>query len=229
MSYNIVQTNATVFSGYNLELRPVSGGSTNEQIYRLYVVNNNWFYVVNSANSTDYDIKHNTSTNVWSDVGSGHPAKFAASSSTSTPSSNSITATTSSTNKYLHLYNPSTETLGYIDLTSFYSNSGGGGTGTQAVGWGGSFYNVTSSNFSYKVYHTSAFTSPQTYELHSTTLTPTFISDLVVGAASGSINSRTHTWGTPDVVQIRDAYGTVAAELTLSHSTSLKKVFCNFW
>lgn len=103
-------------------------------------------------------------------------------------------------------------------------------TGSSGVGWGGSFYNVTATEFSYKVFHTSAFTSPQTYELHSTTLTPTFISDLVVGAASGSINSRTHTWGTPDVVQIRDAYGTIAAELTLSHSSSNpKKVFCNFW
>jgi len=128
--------------------------------------------------------------------------------------------------------NDGTTAYTFVVTSSMLWTSGSGsgaGTSTQGVGWGGSFYNVTSSEFSYKVFHTSAFTSPQTYELHSTTLTPTFISDLVVGAASGSINSRTHTWGTPDVVEIRDAYGTVAAQLTLSHATASKKVFCNFW
>lgn len=120
-----------------------------------------------------------------------------------------------------------------INNNMVWTVSGGSGSGTGnsgGVGFTGSFYDVANYYFTWEVTHTSAFTSPQTYELHSTTLTPTFISDLVVGAASGSSNSRTHTWGTPDVIQIRDAYGTVAGELTLAHaSNSQKKVFCNFW
>lgn len=133
--------------------------------------------------------------------------------------------------------NGTTITLGTVavfDETAAFNGavpSTGGGTGTSAgVGFTASFYDVTSSSFSYEVTHTSAFTSPQTYELHSTTLTPTFISDLVVAGATGSSNSRSHTWGTPDVIQIRDAYGTIGAELTLSHSASgAKRVHCNFW
>ena len=188
------------------------------------VANELVYSYLDSSNTThtypEHDIVVNTSTNTWSDHGSGDPSP----SGFNIDSNGDIELKASNIVRF-RFTPPAPSTWG---------------------AWGGSFYNVTSSEFSYKVFHTSAFTSSQTYELHSTTLTPTFISDLVVGAASGSINSRTHTWGTPDVVEIRDAYGTVGAQLTLSYAapptttpptttppasttTTQKKVFCNFW
>lgn len=118
----------------------------------------------------------------------------------------------------------------FTDTSAFSGGvvpTSGGTSGNAGVGFTASFYDVTENSFSYEVTHTSGFTSDQTYELHSTTMTPTFISDIVVGAASGSTNSRSHTWATPDVIQVRDAYGTIGADLTLSNNN--KKVFCNFW
>jgi len=128
----------------------------------------------------------------------------------------------------LYLFNGTT--LFATLATGLTAPPSGGGTSTEGVPVAvGSFYNVTSTHFSYKVYHESAFSSSQTYELHSTTLTPTFISDIVVGAAAMSINSRTHTWTIPDVVEIRDSSGIALASLTLTNTEPTKKVFCNFW
>ena len=200
-----------------------SSASSTEYVYTL--VNPNWtfnandhtFKYCNDSSSSDYQ--------KWMDVGSANPLQIA------DGLSYSNTTSTSANPQIVSFW--SGNTLLFAINNPYYTTSSGSGTGTNTgVGFTASFYDVTNNSFSYEVTHTSGFTSDQTYELHSTTLTPTFISDLVVGAASGSTNSRSHTWGTPDVIQVRDAYGTIGAELTLAHSSSSSsngKVFCNFW
>ena len=186
-----------------------------------------WSYNTGASHRIEYNATHKK----WFDMTDGQPSKVSDTYNvTTTPISGSSTGANPAE---VFLWNANGgQFLGKF-ANPFYIAPSGGGTGTNTgVGFTASFYDVTNNSFSYEVTHTSGFTSDQTYELHSTTLTPTFISDLVVGAASGSTNSRSHTWGTPDVIQVRDAYGTIGAELTLAHSSSSSsngKVFCNFW
>ena len=176
------------------------------------------YRLVQDPSSAGKDITYHP-TNGWSDHTGGYdePTKFG----TSVTDGSAITPPPTASTLYLW-----TNTALLCVL-----NTGQSSTGTETTNAAvGSFYNVTSTHFSWKVYHTSAFTTSQTYELHSTTLTPTFIADIVVGAPAQSINSGTVNWTIPDVVEIRDAYGTVLESLTLSNSTSMrKKVHCNFW
>tara|TARA_B100000482_G_scaffold49904_2_gene33442 strand:+ start:2036 stop:2680 length:645 start_codon:yes stop_codon:yes gene_type:complete len=164
----------------------------------------------NASNDGGYQIRVSKSTDTWSDY--PHTGSHA-------PTGVSTTGSNVSLGSEFTFVKPSG--TGQTPWST-------GGTNTEGIATAvGSFYNVSATHFSYKVYHTGAFSSSQTYELHSTTLTPTFISDIVVGAGAQSINSRTHTWAIPDVVEIRDSLGSVLASLTLSHPN--KKVFCNFW
>ncbi len=169
-------------------------------------------------------IKYDSANDIWVDLADGQPSKI---SDTWDVDTTAVTGSSTSANPVeVFLWNNNGgQFLGKF-ANPFYSS---GGTSTEGVGVAvGSFYGVTFNSFSYKVYHSSAFSSSQTYELHSTTLTPTFISDLVVGAGAQNINSRTHTWGIPDVVEIRASNGDVLSSLTLAHP-SKKKVHSNFW
>lgn len=171
--------------------------------------------VTGSGDKLKFEYGTTTSNGIWTITGSG--------SGSASPVNGIVTIGTYAT------FTQSDAFVGNVPTHTDGHGSTSGNTAPQGgVGWDGSFYSVTPTHFSWKVWHTSAFTSPQTYELHSTTLTPTFISSLVVGAPAMSINSTTHNWTVPDVIEIRDAYGTVAAELTLSHSTN-NKCSCNFW
>lgn len=176
-------------------------------------------------------LTYNTSTGKWTDTNTAAPTGIASSHNGTFVAFTSGVVLDTEKIFISETINGNEVCIGGI-LNPFWSGAGGGGSGTSGgVGFTASFYDVTSTHFSWEVTHTSGFTAPQTYELHSTTMTPTFISDVVVGGAIGSSTSRTHTWGTPDVIQIMDAYGTIGAELTLSHAppTTRKKVFCNFW
>lgn len=180
-----------------------------KEIYSLSFPQADGSYTNMGINSAIYVETSGASANTWYDY---------------TTTSDPLTVTDTGTQ--IKLYNSSGSLMITLPkpTTASWISSGPGTLSTNVAV--GSFYDVSSTHFSYKVDHSSAFSTSQTYQLHSTTLTPSFISDLVVGAPALSTNSRTHNWTIPDVVEIRDNYYNVLASLTLGQK---RKVFCNFW